>query len=327
MKGTKNAKRKIDDDNSSDSESSEEPVQQRSNQGDSSKTTPKVGKDTQTQRIEKIEETSKTPKKPKKQVVESVAHQIAQNLVEMIVTDNEEDEEIRKKKKADRKAETKRKERIMTTEPIPKPKNFKIPKNIGEFDQMSREEKAFFMQRFSVMQPSRPFVCFFHIFFKLTAGISYLFLNLFFTSTLMCFLVTFGSVLLDFWITKNISGRLLVGLRWWNGQEFGEDVEQDEDLWVFESFDCQFNFHTFDLNIFWWGMFFSTCFWLFMSLGKILSINFLWGLLTGVAVLLNGTNLYAYYRCYRFHQQKMSSLGSEFAERGAMGERLLGTIF
>ena len=37
-----------------------------------------------------------------------------------------------------------------------------------------------------------------------------------------------GSV--DFWITKNISGRFLVGLRWWN------EVKKDgKEVWIFES--------------------------------------------------------------------------------------------
>lgn len=33
----------------------------------------------------------------------------------------------------------------------------------------------------------------------------------------------------DFWTVKNITGRLLVGLRWWS-----ETMENGEDNWVFE---------------------------------------------------------------------------------------------
>jgi hypothetical protein len=35
---------------------------------------------------------------------------------------------------------------------------------------------------------------------------------------------------IDFWTVKNISGRLLVGLRWWNYVD-----EDGESHWVFES--------------------------------------------------------------------------------------------
>lgn len=37
---------------------------------------------------------------------------------------------------------------------------------------------------------------------------------------------------LDFWTVKNVTGRLLVGLRWWN------DFDQNgREVWRFESFD------------------------------------------------------------------------------------------
>jgi hypothetical protein len=36
----------------------------------------------------------------------------------------------------------------------------------------------------------------------------------------------------DFWNVKNISGRLLVGLRWWN-----ETTQDGQSVWVFESAD------------------------------------------------------------------------------------------
>jgi hypothetical protein len=36
----------------------------------------------------------------------------------------------------------------------------------------------------------------------------------------------------DFWNTKNVSGRLLVGLRWWN-----EASSDGSSIWVFETAD------------------------------------------------------------------------------------------
>lgn len=39
-------------------------------------------------------------------------------------------------------------------------------------------------------------------------------------------------VVFDFWIVKNVSGRLLVGFWWWN------DInEEGESVWYFEFFD------------------------------------------------------------------------------------------
>ena len=33
----------------------------------------------------------------------------------------------------------------------------------------------------------------------------------------------------DFWTVKNVSGRILVGLRWWN------EVKEDQTVWIFEA--------------------------------------------------------------------------------------------
>ena len=35
----------------------------------------------------------------------------------------------------------------------------------------------------------------------------------------------------DFWFTKNVTGRLLVGLRWWNQIK----KETNQEVWIFES--------------------------------------------------------------------------------------------
>jgi len=209
------------------------------------------------------------------------------------------------------------------------PKKTKLPKgknliDLNNLDSLTREQKAILMSKFSVVQPSRPFYCMLHVIFKFFAMFSYLFLGLVVTSTLVSFLVTFSSIVFDFWICKNITGRLLVGMRWWNDLESADG----ETLWTFESYDCDMNFHTFDTNIFWWGMTFSTVFWFLMMLGKLLTINFLWGMVTMIGLLLNATNLYAYYRCYRFHRDKMNSLtyGVDTSNLG-IGQRLLGAVF
>lgn len=68
------------------------------------------------------------------------------------------------------------------------------------------------------------------ILFKLLAIASFILLDLFVPSEAIAYLVVIilGSV--DFWITKNISGRILVGLRWWN-----EVKEDGQEVWIFES--------------------------------------------------------------------------------------------
>lgn len=320
---------------SSDESSEEEPVQERSmpiyTQKPKSRDQPKFRDHpksrVQPSNLQKVEH-PKFDHDMKRDMANMIKDQIANNVAGILGLSESSDEENRKPKKNHGHEEKKKPKEMMIRTTTSAPTDFKIPQTAEDYEKLSREQKAFFMQRFSVMQPSRPVVCFFHLIFKFIAGFSYLFGGLFVTSTLACFLSSFISVFFDFWITKNISGRLLVGLRWWNGQELG-DIQEDEDLWIFESFDCDFTFHTLDINVFWWGMFFSACFWILMSLGKVLSIDFLWGMLTLVAMLLNSTNLYAYYRCYRFHRQKISTMADAVVGAGAVnqGQKFLDVLF
>lgn len=53
-------------------------------------------------------------------------------------------------------------------------------------------------------------------------------------SFIVQFVVTALLVAFDFWTVKNVSGRILVGLRWWN-----ETSETGESIWRFESLDKQ----------------------------------------------------------------------------------------
>lgn len=46
------------------------------------------------------------------------------------------------------------------------------------------------------------------------------------------FVITVFLSALDFWVVKNVSGRILVGLRWWN-----EINDLGESVWKFESLD------------------------------------------------------------------------------------------
>lgn len=71
---------------------------------------------------------------------------------------------------------------------------------------------------------------FFHALFKVLALLAYIFGNLFSSGFVFLFVVCVLFLSFDFWTTKNISGRLLVGLRWWN-----EVKEDGSNVWIFES--------------------------------------------------------------------------------------------
>jgi len=77
---------------------------------------------------------------------------------------------------------------------------------------------------------SHPTAAVFHVAFKLGAVASYLLLGIFTKSFVVQFVLTVTLLAFDFWTVKNVSGRLLVGLRWWN------DVDEDgAGTWRFET--------------------------------------------------------------------------------------------
>lgn len=66
--------------------------------------------------------------------------------------------------------------------------------------------------------------------FKVAAGFTFLFMSMFTRSTVKVFVTSLLCSVLDFWITKNITGRYLVGLRWWtSGELTDDDIVQDQD--------------------------------------------------------------------------------------------------
>lgn len=75
-----------------------------------------------------------------------------------------------------------------------------------------------------------PYVTFFHLFFRGMAVLSYILCGWFSDSFITSFVVVVLMLSADFWTVKNITGRLLVGLRWWN---YIDDDGQSH--WVYES--------------------------------------------------------------------------------------------
>lgn len=107
-------------------------------------------------------------------------------------------------------------------------------------------------------------------------------LGLFFTDNYV--LVSIVIILLlaaDFYYLKNIAGRRLVGLRWWN-----EVNSEGESHWVFESAP-QANepggkmVNATDKRFFWLALYAQPGLWVALAIGAILKIKFIWLTLVG----------------------------------------------
>ena len=165
-------------------------------------------------------------------------------------------------------------------------------------------------------QSSHPAVIIFHLLFKALALFFYMFGGWFVpTSDGSQFIVMTVFIILllaaDFWVVKNVTGRFLVGLRWWNR------VDNDSTTWVFESAENQ-PINPFDRNMFWSILYLTPAVWVVMTIFAFIRFKLQWLLLCGMALALSGANVYGYYRCSSDQKNKFEQMVQQGAQRGAM---------
>ncbi|KAJ1605720.1 ransmembrane domain-containing protein [Cryptosporidium canis] len=170
---------------------------------------------------------------------------------------------------------------------------------------MMKEESAGIPILVSILNSaSHPTVCLFQILFKLLAFASFLFGPFFFrffskNSFIMTFFLTVILLSLDFWTVKNVTGRILIGMRWW--YEISKDGET---IWMFENYSESKNTNksissNTDKSIFWVTTYAWTLLWIVTIIFQLLSLKFQWISLSAIAIALSFSNLIGYTKCIR----------------------------
>ncbi|KAL8933469.1 MAG: hypothetical protein Q9211_005769, partial [Gyalolechia sp. 1 TL-2023] len=116
----------------------------------------------------------------------------------------------------------------------------------------------------------------------------------------------------DFYYLKNIAGRRLVGLRWWNEV----DTATGGSHWVFESQDRSGSVESgaptqnaTDKRFFWLALYAQPALWVALAIVSLVRLlNPIWLSLVAIALILTITNTLAFSRCDKFSQA--SSLAS-----------------
>ncbi|XP_058811509.1 uncharacterized Golgi apparatus membrane protein-like protein CG5021 [Topomyia yanbarensis] len=159
---------------------------------------------------------------------------------------------------------------------------------------------------------SHPYVTFFHVFFRGAALATYLFWGLFNDSFIKCFLLVVFWLSADFYLVKNLSGRLLVGMRWWNYV-----ADDGRSHWVFESKkgesgETGINPH--EARIFWTALVVCPVLWALFFVVALFGFKFKWMLLVMIALSLNGANLYGYIKCNFGASANLSTTTTDFVK-------------
>jgi hypothetical protein len=159
----------------------------------------------------------------------------------------------------------------------------------------------------------------------------------------LIFIITMLLLAADFYYLKNIAGRRLVGLRWWNEVH----PETGDSHWVFESSDPSTKvISATDRRFFWLALYSQPLLWVGLALIAIIRFEFIWLTLVGgllnmllgetnpnaqivIALSLTITNTLAFSRCDKFGQA--SNLAGSALLSGGMARSvtsgLLGRFF
>merc|ERR1712025_937111 len=164
----------------------------------------------------------------------------------------------------------------------------------------------------------RPWVAFFHFFFRISALIVYLFGNAFSGSFIGIFVTVILLLSLDFWTVKNVSGRIMVGLRWWNYIN-----DQGESQWVFESRDGTSTLDSLatnfggksDARLFWIGLVVAPAMWIVFFLTALFGFRFQWMILVIIGLFMSGSNFFGYLRCRLGSTESVTNMANTYMQR------------
>lgn len=160
-------------------------------------------------------------------------------------------------------------------------------------------------------QSAHPKAAIFHVGFKVAAIASYLLIGWFTKNFVVQFVVTVTLLAFDFWTVKNVTGRLLVGLRWWH--EIGEDGTTQQ--WRFETILDRTSLNMTDGRIFWWTLYITPAAWILLGIVCVLKFNISYLVIVVIALILSIANIVGYYKCNKDATEQM---------RNYIGKTVLG---
>lgn len=155
-----------------------------------------------------------------------------------------------------------------------------------------------------------PIIVFFTLIFKVLAILFYFLLGIFGVSDALIFIIVVILCAFDFWFIKNVSGRIIVGLRWWN-----EVKEDGSEVWIFES-DHEKRATSIDTTIFWSSLYLTPIFWGVLTILNLIGLRLIWFLVCLIALVLTGSNTIGYYKCSGEQKKKLTNF---FVDKGQAG--------
>ncbi|KAI5897737.1 DUF846-domain-containing protein [Schizophyllum commune H4-8] len=149
-------------------------------------------------------------------------------------------------------------------------------------------------------QSAHPLALAFLYAFRIAAIVVYLFCGIVTTNYVLANVIVVVLLAMDFWNCRNVAGRTLVGLRFWNqaspfcdsATENPPDVDDDgESYWVFESRDPSRPANPIDSKMFWTALYVFPALWVVLLIVAILTLNASFIPVVVLALVFNFTNV------------------------------------
>mmetsp|Transcript_15385 Transcript_15385/g.26631 ORF Transcript_15385/g.26631 Transcript_15385/m.26631 type:complete len:182 (+) Transcript_15385:89-634(+) len=152
----------------------------------------------------------------------------------------------------------------------------------------------------------------FHWLFKIAAVVFFFFCTLITSSFVINFVVCTVLIALDFWTVKNVTGRLLVGLRWWN------EANDSGSAWRFEqAAEGSRVIHPGEKRMFWLGLFAGLVAWVALTFFEIVRLKFDYLIIPIIGTILNSSNFVGYFKCSREAGEQLQAMTSNLMSRAA----------
>uniref|UniRef100_A0AC35U2J6 Golgi apparatus membrane protein TVP23 homolog n=1 Tax=Rhabditophanes sp. KR3021 TaxID=114890 RepID=A0AC35U2J6_9BILA len=153
-----------------------------------------------------------------------------------------------------------------------------------------------------------PMISLAHVVFRFAPILFYVFSNMLGTGFIVQIVVFLILITLDFWVVKNISGRLLVGLRWW-----AQTNDEGHTKWVYEQAENQALYDPIESKVFWGALFFAPALWTFFVVVDFVTFKWIWMLLASMGLVMTSINAYGYVKCKWNNTSEITSYFSKMA--------------
>ena len=161
-----------------------------------------------------------------------------------------------------------------------------------------------------IKKSRNPLVALVTVTLKLLSILSFLFTSIFTSNEALVMTTVILFIAADFWYTKNISGRILVGLRWWNNY----DKETQGNIWKFESKN-EIKESNVDRKTFWISLYGFAALWVVLFVWESIAFNFTWAFLCLISMVISGINVVGFFKCSKIQQKKAGLIAKKLFEK------------